>query len=94
MNTQISSLMFFIGLIIGSLNIFLTHVITDLNTVFLLDGLLTFIGLFLVGWALLSFAVNKQMLLNQKMVAIFFATLILVALLGAYVKVELGVSYV
>jgi len=44
--------------------------------------ILQFIGLFLTGWALLSFAVMKQFNKDQKLIAIAFALIVLVGVFG------------
>jgi len=46
----------------------------------LIASVFQFIGIFLTGWALIGFSVNKDMLPMQRLIAIFFALLALVSM--------------
>jgi len=78
MDLKITQLLLLIGLFVGSLNYFL---IVAAAPALLID-LLQFIGLFLTGWALLSFAVMKQFNKDQKLIAIAFALIVLIGVFG------------
>jgi hypothetical protein len=45
-----------------------------------LVGLIQFVGLFLTGWALLSFGLAKQLLPIQRTLALFFAAVLVAGL--------------
>jgi len=78
MDLKITQILYLIGLFLGSLNYFLIAA----NVTAVLVDLLQFIGLFLTGWALLSFAVMKQLNKDQKLIAIAFALIVLVGVFG------------
>jgi len=78
MNLKITQLLLLIGLFLASLNYFLLVAAAPV----ILTDLLQFIGLFLSGWALLSFAVTKQLNKDQKLIAIVFALIVLVGVFG------------
>jgi hypothetical protein len=70
-------MIFFIGLILSVL-VFLIGSVAP--TQLLLLGLLEFVGVFLTGWALIGYAVSKDMLEGQRFIALFFALVVLVGL--------------
>jgi len=78
MDLKITQLLLLIGLLLASLNYFLIIAAAPV----ILTDLLYFIGLFLTGWALLSFAVMKQFNKDQKLIAIVFALVVLVGVFG------------
>jgi len=73
---SLNTLIFFVGFILSILTYLLFKVYPNL----LILGLLQFIGLFLTGWALIGYAVNKDMLEGQRFIAFFFALLVLVGI--------------
>jgi len=85
---KLSQLLFLIGLLLATLNVFLY----SLSIAVEITTLLQFIGLFLTGWALLSFAVTKQLLKNQKLVAIFFALVILTGVFGLKILFKFDIA--
>jgi len=74
---KLTQLLFLVGLFLATLNVFLFAC----NVGLIVTSLLQFIGLFLTGWALLSFAVTKQLNKDQKLIAIVFALIVLVGVL-------------
>jgi len=85
---KLTQLLFLIGIFLATLNVFLAAISVDV----IVTTLLQFIGLFLTGWALLSFAVTKQLNKDQKLIAIVFALIILTGVLGLRVLFSLNVS--
>jgi len=74
---SLNTLIFFVGLILAVLY-FLVFAVASGQALIL--GLLQFLGVFLTGWALLGFAVSKDMLEGQRFIALFFALVVLVGL--------------
>lgn len=85
-----NSLIFFVGLILAVL-VFVVQAVAP--TQFLLFGLLEFVGVFLTGWALLGYAVSKDMLEGQRFIAIFFALLMLTGLFAVYLVHPVAISF-
>jgi len=86
---SLNTLIFFVGFILSILTFLLFNVYN--NAIIL--GLLRFLGLFLTGWSLLGFAVNKDMLEGQRFIAFFFALLILVGLFAVYFSHTVGFGF-
>lgn len=91
MSVKITSLMLWIGLILATLNIFLAAAITG-SSGLLITSLVRFIGVFITGWALISFGLAKQLLPAQKDVALFFAAALLVGIFGVLVAFTLNIA--
>jgi len=87
---SLSSLLLFLGLILSVL----VYIVTQLaaSQVAIL-GILDFLGVFLTGWALISFAVSKDMLEGQRFIAVFFALLMLVGLFAVYLVHPIALSF-
>jgi len=88
MDLKITQLLLLIGLLLASLNYFLIVAAAPV----ILTDLLQFIGLFLTGWALLSFAVMKQFNKDQKLIAIVFALIVLVGVFGLKILLAFKVA--
>ncbi len=56
-------------------------------------GVLEFFGVFLTGWALIGYAVNKDMLEGQRFIAILFALLMLTGLFAVYLVHPIGITF-
>jgi len=84
----LTQLLFVIGLFLATLNIFLVSIEIAVE----ITTLLQFIGLFVTGWALLSFAVTKQLLKDQKLIAIVFALIILTGVLGLKILFKFDIA--
>jgi len=91
MNLKISSLLLFISIIMASLNVLLGVALTG-STKILLVTLIQFIGVFLSGWALLSFGFAKQLLPVQRTLALFFAAVLIAGLFGVAVTFHFNVT--
>ena len=87
MSYKLTNLLFFIGLLLATLN--LLFVAAGLPLV--LTSLVTFIGVFLTGWALISYAVSKQIIASQRFIAVLFAVIILVGVFGAKFLFSFGI---
>jgi len=88
----LSTLIFFVG--------FLLSIVTFI--VFKLDpslvaglGFLEFLGVLLTGWALISFAVNKDMLEGQRFIALLFALLLVLSIFAtsALLAYPIGLTF-
>lgn len=89
--TSLNTLIFFVGFILSIL-VFLVNAVAP--TVALVLGLLEFLGVFLTGWALIGYAVNKDMLEGQRFIAIFFALLMLTGLFAVYLLHNVGIAFI
>jgi len=85
---KLTQILLFVGIFLATLNVFLY----GNNVTAVLTDLLQFIGLFLTGWALLSFAVTKQLNKNSKLIAIVFALIILVGVFGLKILFQFKVA--
>lgn len=81
---KITVLVFFLGLLLSVLTL-LTSGLYALGYAIpaVLIAFLKFLGIFLVGWALLGFAVMKELLPKQRLIAFIFAIMLLSVLLFA-----------
>jgi len=86
----LNTLIFWIGLIF-SLLVYLVVAIAPTQA--LVFGILEFIGVFLTGWSLIGFAVNKDMLEGQRFIAILFALLVLTGIFAVYLMHPVGVTF-
>jgi hypothetical protein len=87
--TSLNTLIFFIGIILSVL----VYIVTmAAPTQLLVLGLLDFLGVLLTGWALIGYAVNKDMLEGQRFIAIFFALLMLTGLFAVYLVKPVGLT--
>lgn len=73
---NITALVYFFGLILAVL----VPLATGLSLGSTVLSLLRFLGIFLTGWALLNFAVSKELTPTQRLTSIFFALLTLAVL--------------
>jgi len=78
MGLKINSLLFFIGILLAVLT-FITEGLVFLGYAvpLVLIAFFRFLGVFLTGWALLGFAVMKEMLQKQRLIAFLFAIILL-----------------
>jgi len=91
MNLKITSLLLWIGIIMATLNILVGVAITG-SAGIMLYRLIQFVGVFITGWALLSFGFAKQLLPVQRTVALFFAAVLLVGLFGVAVTFNFNIT--
>jgi len=91
MGLKINSLIFFIGILLSLLT-FLTSGLYALGYAVptVLIAFLKFLGIFLTGWALLGYAVMKEMLQKQRLIAFLFAIILLVSVFITYAMVTYG----
>jgi len=87
MSYKLTSLLFVIGLFLATLNLFLGA----LGMPPVVTTLLRFIGVFITGWSLLSYTVTKQLLSTQRLIATFFAAVIITGLFGVLVTFKFTV---
>lgn len=87
MSYKMTNLLLLIGLLLATLN--LLFVAAGLPLV--LTSLVTFIGVFLTGWALISYAVSKQVIAGQRFIAILFAVIILTGVFGLKILFSFGI---
>jgi hypothetical protein len=85
MSTQITGILFLIGILLAALGILLK--VSSLGITDVVIGLVLFIGLFLLGWALLSLSLHPDIDESRRAIAFFFVVL-LTTVLFAY-----GVSF-
>jgi hypothetical protein len=85
-----NTLIFWIGLIF-SLLVYLVSAVTTGQAALL--GILEFIGIFITGWSLIGFAVNKDMVEGQRFIALLFALLVLVGLFAVYLVHPVYLSF-
>jgi hypothetical protein len=88
MSYKLTQLLFLIGLLLATLNIFLIAV----GLPPAVTKLFIFIGLFLTGWALISFAVSKNIISNQRFIAMLFAVIILTGVFGLKIAFTFGIA--
>lgn len=91
MNLKITSLLLWIGIIMATLNILVGVAVTG-SAGIMLYRLIQFVGVFITGWALLSFGFAKQLLPVQRTVALFFAAVLLVGLFGVAVTFNFNIT--
>lgn len=89
MSATITGILYILALLLGSLAIFTSAVLTG-STLVLVNGILFFIGAFLAGWALLSFALHPALDQNQRIIATVFLVLLLFVLFNAGVSMSLS----
>jgi len=87
---QISNYLFFIGLLLAVVVFFIDAVAP---TQLLVLGFLEFLGVFLTGWALISYAVSKELLEGQRFIALLFALVALTGLFAVYLVHPVGVTF-
>jgi cytochrome c oxidase assembly factor CtaG len=86
MGLKANSLIFFVGIILSVLTyLFGGLYALGYNVPLILIEFLVFLGIFLTGWALLGFAVMKEMLEKQKLIAFLFAVILLAAVFSVTV---------
>jgi len=73
---SLNTLIFFVGFLLS----IVTFLVFKVDNIASVVGILRFLGVFLTAWALLGFAVNKDMLEGQRFIAFLFALLVLVGL--------------
>jgi len=90
LNLKITSLLLWIGLIMGTLNVVLKTISGSAGVVIV--ALVNFIGVFITGWSLLSYGFAKQALPAQRSVALFFAAVLLVGIFGVLVTFNFNIT--
>jgi len=85
MSMQITGILFVIGILLAALGIMLN--VPSLGITDVVRGLVLFIGLFVLGWALLSMGLHPDIDESRRAIAFFF-TILLVTVLFAY-----GISF-
>jgi len=91
MGLKISTLIFYIGIILGVLTYLFAGLYYEGYAIpVVLIAFLQFIGIFLTGWALLGYAVMKEMLQKQRLIAFLFA----IILLASVFSVTVGFTWV
>jgi len=73
---SLNTLIFFVGFLLS----IVSFLVFKLDNIAALMGVLRFLGVFLTAWALIGYAVNKDMLEGQRFIAFLFALLVLVGL--------------
>jgi hypothetical protein len=80
MGLKINTMIFFIGIILSALS-YLFGVLWFAGYIpLVLLAFVRFLGIFLTGWALLGYAVMKEVLPKQRLIAFLFAIVLLAAL--------------
>jgi hypothetical protein len=77
MGLKINTMIFFIGIILSALSYLFTAIV--ISSVLL--AFFKFLGIFLTGWALLGYAVMKELLPKQRLIAFLFAIVLLSVIL-------------
>jgi len=90
MSMMITGILFVIGILLAALGIVLT--VPSLAISATLIALVEFIGLFLLGWALLSMSLHPDIDESRKAIAFFFVLLLVVVLFkyGLNIIVNIG----
>jgi len=86
-SVKLTNILFVIGLLLATLNLLFIAASLPL----ILTTLLTFVGVFITGWALLSYAVGKQLLSSQRFTAMLFAVIILTGVFGLKILFSFGI---
>jgi len=87
MGLKINTLIFFIGVLLSLLTVLTVNLLGlgyAIPTV--LIAFLRFLGIFLTGWALLGYAVMKEMLQKQRLIAFLFAVILLASIFAVTVS--------
>jgi len=74
---MLTAILFILGILLASLSILTVALSVDAR----ITAFLVFIGVFLLGWALLSFSVHPEVEENRRTIAFFFAVLLVTVLL-------------
>jgi len=77
MSASITGILYIIALLLGALAIVVSGYTALGTTIYLVNGVLFFLGAFFGGWALLSFALHPGLDNNQRFVAALFTALLL-----------------
>ena len=88
MSMMITGILFVLGILIATLGILTTALAVDTR----ITAFLVFIGLFLFGWALLSFGLHPEVEENRKTIAFFFAVLLVTVLFGYGVQIGMHIG--
>jgi len=88
MSTTITGYLFVLGILLASLAILCTALALGTVVVYLLY----FIGLFLLGWALLSFGLHPDIDESRRAIAFFFAVLLVTVLFGYGVQFLVSIA--
>jgi hypothetical protein len=85
MGLKINTMIFFIGIILSALSYLLGVLYVAGYIPLVLLAFVQFLGIFLTGWALLGYAVMKELLAKQRLIAFLFAVVLLSTILGVFV---------
>jgi len=88
MSMMITAILFILGILLAALSILTVALSVDAR----ISAFLVFIGVFLLGWALLSFSVHPEVEENRRTIAFFFAVLLVTVLLGIGVTIATTVG--
>jgi len=86
---SLNTLIFFVGFLLS----IVTFLVFKVDNILMVTGILRFLGVFLTGWALIGYAVNKDMLEGQRFIAFLFALLVLVGLFAVYFVHPIGLVF-
>jgi len=84
MGLKINTMIFFVGIILSTLS----YLFGQIAISAVLLAFFRFLGIFLTGWALLGYAVMKELLPKQRLIAFIFA----IVLLSVILLVTVGFS--
>jgi hypothetical protein len=84
-----STLIFFVGFLLS----IVTFIVYKLDPIASALGVLTFLGVLLTGWSLISFAVNKDMLEGQRFIALLFALLLVLSIFATSTLLAYPISF-
>jgi len=96
MGLKINTLIFFVGIILALLTVLTTELALppfSYAVPLALIDFFKFLGVFLTGWALLGFAVMKEMLQKQRLIAFLFAVILLAFVFTVTVGFSWGVFH-
>jgi hypothetical protein len=80
MGLKINTMIFFIGIILSALSYIFAVLYSAGYLPLVLLAFVRFLGVFLTGWALLGYAVMKEVLAKQRLIAFLFAIVLLTTL--------------
>jgi len=80
MGLKINTMIFFVGIILSALSFLFGVLYLYAYIPLALLAIVRFLGIFLTGWALLGYAVMKEVLPKQRLIAFLFAIVLLATL--------------
>jgi hypothetical protein len=88
MSFMISGVLFVLGILLAALSLLTIGLALDP----LITYILLFIGLFLLGWGLLSFGLHPDIDQQRRTIAFFFAVLLVTVLFGYGISIGITVG--